>query len=358
MSCMDVLFLESSGSDHTADVQRLESCGHQVDRVANADEAVKLSQQKAYDVLLLSSPEGDTLARDALSALAAHDGCVLVAVTDPSEVERAAEQLLPMGIEYLCREDDGSHLDRLPTIVRDSRLRRRSAAPLTQPSRHNLDLHTLLLGRVAAGMAHDLNNALSGVLGYASLMEHLLPDEDPNKKSSRAISESAERAAKLSGQTLVFAREPRGRRREVHLNSLLQNVDELLRATLPRRVSVELQLEDALLPAESDLGGIMDVLVAVCLRAGEAMKERSATISIRTRNAECRDGGRAICLDVLCPGRPHEEPGQPYRSRGGITVQPIPMDLVREAAARIGAQLTVEEVSESQTRMLLTLPCL
>ena len=62
------------------------------------------------------------------------------------------------------------------------------------------------VGRLAGGIAHDLNNMLAAILGFSDLLERNLRPDDPRKEDTRQISRAAERSAGLTRQLLAFAR--------------------------------------------------------------------------------------------------------------------------------------------------------
>jgi len=62
------------------------------------------------------------------------------------------------------------------------------------------------LGRLTGGIAHEFNNLLTGILGYASLLRTYLPEGDEGHEAAACIERSARRAAGLTRQLLAYSR--------------------------------------------------------------------------------------------------------------------------------------------------------
>lgn len=70
--------------------------------------------------------------------------------------------------------------------------------------RHKRQIESL--GQLAGGVAHDLNNLLTPILGYAELMQHNMSEDDPRQHDVTQIVRAAEGARRLTGQLLAFGR--------------------------------------------------------------------------------------------------------------------------------------------------------
>ncbi|HEY8590804.1 MAG TPA: ATP-binding protein, partial [Naasia sp.] len=126
------------------------------------------------------------------------------------------------------------------------------------------------LGTLAGGIAHDLNNVLTPILLGAQLLEAGETDKRRRELLGTIVS-GAKRGAQLINQVLQFARGEGGERREVDVAALLREVAALARETLPKTVSVEMDVPGALPHVVGDPTQLFQVLVNLVTNAGDAM---------------------------------------------------------------------------------------
>jgi two-component system cell cycle sensor histidine kinase/response regulator CckA len=155
---------------------------------------------------------------------------------------------------------------------------------------------------MAGGVAHDFNNLLTAILGNASLLAETAQDVD--RSIARDIVMAAERAADLTMQMLAFSGKGRFVIDVFDLNALvLQNLT-LLRASLSRNVSVQLELNREPSFVEADRAQIQQVIMNLLINASEAIGDRPGEVAIRTTIIE-RSESRfsAQTQAVIPPGR-------------------------------------------------------
>lgn len=148
------------------------------------------------------------------------------------------------------------------------------------------------IGQLAGGVAHDFNNLLTIITGSAEI---LLPQirQDPNQSElAEAILEAGERAGQLTTKLLAFSRRQILRTEKLNLNTLIVNMEKMLR----RLIGVEIQLTSELAP---DLGFVMadcsqfeQVLINFVINSRDAMSG-GGEIAIRTRNYELKQSSHA-----------------------------------------------------------------
>ena len=143
------------------------------------------------------------------------------------------------------------------------------------------------IGRLAAGIAHDLNNLLSPILGYS---EMLMDDTDSNELRQKRIVqiyEAGERARKMVKQLLTFSRKHDLEFRLVDLNAVITNFLPLLKQTIKDDISIELDLEPSLPSINADTGKIEQILMNLAVNAQDAMP-LGGRLTIRTAtDREC-----------------------------------------------------------------------
>jgi two-component system NtrC family sensor kinase len=141
------------------------------------------------------------------------------------------------------------------------------------------------LGQMITGIAHELSNPLTSILGYAQRLL-LRSGATPHANEARQIYDEAERASAILRQLLLTARDSRPERRRVALNQVVSRTVELQRFTLAaNRIRVELDLDPVLPFLQGDSGQLQQVLMNLMSNARQAMEEKGqgGTIQVRTR---------------------------------------------------------------------------
>jgi PAS domain S-box-containing protein len=135
------------------------------------------------------------------------------------------------------------------------------------------------MGRLAGGVAHDFNNVLTAIQGYARLLlDDFVSDDSrdwPSGPSVRSdlneIARSADRAAALTEQLLIFSRKRILQPRVLDLNELIENLQKLLRRLIGEDVELVTWLEPDLGPIKADPGQIEQVILNLAVNARDAM---------------------------------------------------------------------------------------
>jgi|GEM_PF-1232887 len=143
------------------------------------------------------------------------------------------------------------------------------------------------LGTLAGGIAHDFNNILGIMIGNASLLERHAGNPDAVTKRSAAIIKAGMRGAGLVKQLLTFARKTEVQFETVQLNDIVQEVSGMLTETLPKNISVTLNLDNAVPSVVVDTTQIHQVLLNLCVNARDAMPQGGA-LTIATGRADGR----------------------------------------------------------------------
>ena len=156
------------------------------------------------------------------------------------------------------------------------------------------------IGLLAGGVAHDFNNILTGILGYANMLE---PDAVPGstmQEGLHVIQQAAERAAELTKQLLSFARRGKRQNITVDLNSTILEVVSLLTRTINKNISVTEHFDTDQATVLGDPGQLQQVVLNLAINARDAMPE-GGTLTFRTR--------RQLLDDEQLMAHPGSEPG-------------------------------------------------
>ena len=249
---------------------------------------------------------------------------------DERPMERAVAQNAPVrDFEATIVQGDGMTVDVLANAVpiRDEAGNVRGCVATFQDisvhkhaARQRLDLERKLLqsqklesiGLLAGGIAHDFNNLLTGILGHTNFARSELSRGSSNVDHMLAQVElSAQRAAELCRQLLAYAGKGRFVVRMIDLNVTVEQAVPLLRLSITKKITLDLQLGSALPPFRGDPSQISQVLMNLIANASEAIGTNAGTITLRTERvvvtpmdmltltaASDMEPGVFVCLEV------------------------------------------------------------
>jgi two-component system cell cycle sensor histidine kinase/response regulator CckA len=141
------------------------------------------------------------------------------------------------------------------------------------------------IGRLAGGIAHDFNNLLTGILGFTKVVMDDLGPEHAARPDLEEIIRAGERAARLTRQLLAFGRKQVLQIQPLDLNTVVMNMDQILRRTLGEHIELVTMTAPGLRSAETDSGLMEQVIMNLAVNARDAMP-RGGTLTLRTANVQ------------------------------------------------------------------------
>ncbi len=139
------------------------------------------------------------------------------------------------------------------------------------------------LGVLAGGIAHDFNNLLTGIIGNASLVTEMLPSQDPARQYLDNLMLASQRAADLTAQFLAYSGRGQFVVGPVNLTKVVSEVNLLIGASIPKTVSVHMELDPELTMVEADRNQMQQLLMNLILNGAEAVGEnRPGSVVVRT----------------------------------------------------------------------------
>ncbi len=149
------------------------------------------------------------------------------------------------------------------------------------------------LGTLSGGFAHEFNNLLQVIQGYAELLSLEAGKPPQRQQAVREIRMASRRAEVLTRQLLTFGSKMESELKPLDLNREVRETMQLLRAGLLKNVEVELELGESLRPILADSAQLQQVLTNLSLNSVEAMTRR---VRIRTAEADerCRGASGAL----------------------------------------------------------------
>jgi signal transduction histidine kinase len=155
------------------------------------------------------------------------------------------------------------------------------------------------LGRLAAGVAHEINNPLTGILLYASLLSEAVEDTDSLAEDIKYIIEDTQRCKDIVKGLLTYSRQTNPNRETLELNDLVAESLSLIRdQRLFIQVNVVKDLSDELMPIYGDRNQLSQVIINLVMNAIDAM-DRVGTLTLRTHR---NPNDARACLEVSDTG--------------------------------------------------------
>ncbi|HOX37977.1 MAG TPA: PAS domain S-box protein [Candidatus Brocadiia bacterium] len=305
---------------------------------AEAEAAVRESEHRfrqifdyAGDAIVIHDVRGDILeanqhaseilgySREQLLEMAVQD---VIVTEQVGEVERRMREAWERGrvmFESVCIKRDGADAPvefssrlieyrqrpAILTIARDIADRKLLEEELRQA------LKMEAIGRLAGGVAHDFNNILTAMMGYAQILTRRIDKSDPLHSSAEQILTGAKKAANLTRQLLAFSRKDVIQPRVVDLNETVESMNKMLSRLLSEDIKTSVITTSQPANVKADPGQLEQILINLTLNARDAMLEggalviETAFVDIDAESARQRiemQPGRYVCLSVSDTG--------------------------------------------------------
>ncbi len=170
--------------------------------------------------------------------------------------------------------DESGNLIQAVHIAKDYTRQKQTEAFLLKTSR--IEATTTL----AAGVAHDFNNLMVGVLGNAELVKMKYKLESKAVTMLDNIINSALKAGDLAKQLLAYAKGGKYRPEIINLNDIIQEVFDFNKSSLPDRIKIEKNIEPELCNVMADPIQINQALMNLCLNSAESIKKEGKIIIV------------------------------------------------------------------------------
>lgn len=231
---------------------------------------------------------------------AEHDGFLL------SRLESGAGRMIGRGPrEILARRKDGSSLPvdlalnemrvdgrRLYVgVLRDISERLRERQEKAAMERELMRAQKMeALGSLAGGIAHEVNNMLTPILGLTEVALLRLPGDSPVRPNLEKVVEAAERARDILRKVLAFSRAETTPPVALPLRGLVREALSLVRASLPLDARLDCVLPEEEMIARCNHTEFQQVLMNLCANAGQAVAGRGGRIAIDLFRCDLSEG--------------------------------------------------------------------
>jgi two-component system, cell cycle sensor histidine kinase and response regulator CckA len=206
----------------------------------------------------------------------------LVVITSQEDEALALEAVKEGADDYLVKGSaDGQVVSRAIRYARERSALRRTLMAREEQLRQAHKMEAV--GRLAGGVAHDFNNVLSAIFGYAELLLDQFDETDPRRADVVEIRRSADRAANLTRQLLAFSRKEVIQPRILRLHDVVSGMEGLLRRLVGEDVVIEIATQPGLWHVRADPGQVEQVIMNLAANARDAMPS-GGYLTIETGN--------------------------------------------------------------------------
>ncbi|MBI4811072.1 MAG: cache domain-containing protein [Ignavibacteriales bacterium] len=130
------------------------------------------------------------------------------------------------------------------------------------------------LGKLAAGVAHEINNPLTGILTNSSLLLDDLDKNDPRREDVDVIVKETIRCREIVKRLLDFARQTKPQKQLININAIIENIILLIRnQTSFRNINIQKNLINDIPEIMADKDQIQQVFINIIINASEAMSK-------------------------------------------------------------------------------------
>ena len=191
-------------------------------------------------------------------------------------------------------------------VVRDISVRKRVEAEKSRiEAQYRQSQKVEAIGRLAGGVAHDLNNILSPIIGFGELLINDLNPGDKRRESVNQIVRAGYRARDLVRQLLAFGRKQTLEYKTTDLNKIIEGFESLLRRTIHEDIELQLIPKPIIPSIRADIGQIEQVIMNLSVNAQDAMPQggkltlMTDVVEIKEQDAANKPGTKAGSYVVL-----------------------------------------------------------
>jgi PAS domain S-box-containing protein len=264
-------------------------------------------------------------------------------------------------------DDDGQPIRTLGTVVdvthhKNAEARRREAARMEA------------IGTFAGGIAHELNNGLTAVLGFSELALPSIPAESKTHRHIRQVIAAAKKSRELIQQLLAFGGQNDQGRCPLSLHSLAKESLRFLRPTIPLWIELRAQIAHATNPISANAVQMHEMIFNLVDNALRAMRNTGGIVDVQLQNREFvtdqvmpsgrLSAGWYVCLSVrdtgegMDPERVSRLFASLLTSRAGGEKQDVGLAVVYDIVSSHGGTLEVESHIGAGTTVSVYLPAL
>lgn len=285
--------------------KRLEARGFAIDTATNGKTAIASAKDKAFDVIVLDLSMPDIDGIETLKQIKKDNPDMQVIVlTGHATVEKSVDAMKEGAVDFLEKPVDLSKLIEKMKVAHEIAEKKK----IEQQMAHTEKLASL--GTLAAGIAHEINNPLTIILGFADLMLEKVPHDSEFYELLKTIERQGQNAKRIVENLLGFARYTEYREEDVDINKNIRSVLAVVESVLTtNRISVSLDLSESLPIIRGSFGELQQVFFNIINNAIHEMKG-GGMLTVASRAV---DEGKRVEIQIADTG-----PGIKQRERAKI----------------------------------------
>jgi PAS domain S-box-containing protein len=136
------------------------------------------------------------------------------------------------------------------------------------------------IGTLAGGIAHDLNNLLTVILGYSELAMDNAPELSPVRQDLEEIKKAGIRSQDVVKQLLSFSSKTVIKRKHVKISPVIEECLKFLRSSIPTNIKIHTTIQDESIVVLADPTQIHQVIMNLCTNAAHAMSENGGVMEV------------------------------------------------------------------------------
>lgn len=218
------------------------------------------------------------------------------------------------------------------------------------------------VGKLAGGIAHEINNPLCVILGFAQSLVKQLSDTDPQALPLRSMEREAKRCKYLVQNFLAFSRSSKGEKIKTEVNLVVEEALELIRhQTAVKKIELRQEMASGLPPILADKNQLQQVLINLATNAMDAMPTGGdlTFATMRGSHGDGRDWVEIQVRDTGCgiPKEVHSKIFEPFWTTKEVGKGTgLGLSLCYEIAQRHGGSISVESETGKGTTFMVRLP--
>lgn len=222
----------------------------------------------------------------------------------------------PVIINTSCLRNEQGEVANYLIILKDITARKKAEEEKLELERKLLHSQKLeSLGILAGGIAHDFNNLLMAILGNLDIAAMKISPLSTAKTYIDAAIRASKKASELTNQMLAYSGRGLFVIKNIDLSQVIEENIHLLKASIPKTISLKLFLEKNISCIKADAMQIQQVVMNLIINASEAIGQHSGVISISTIVMECSqdflnlsrilekpEPGKFVCMEITDTG--------------------------------------------------------
>jgi two-component system NtrC family sensor kinase len=217
------------------------------------------------------------------------------------------------------------------------------------------------LGRMAAGIAHEINNPLTGIVTFAHLMKDNFPPDSSESEDLNVIIEQAERCAKIIKNLLTFARATPSEKGEANINDVLSRTIYMVKNQAKfHNIKFTINMEESSFITYGDASQFQQIFLNMMINAADAMNERG-TITIATRSTDM-NGKPFVEIEFTDTGSGIKDEDMPKLFEPFYTTKPVDkgtglgLSVSHGIVKHYGGEIDIESTIGKGTSFFVRLP--